>query len=413
MINRFLIIAALITSLFIYEPASAANRSKDTLLLDGIEDLVSYGMDTTGHWWAITAPYSGQFRLTIDGVQSGVYYEITNLTFSPDGNKWAYFGRDIANIYLVTNDTTINLPGTRVGEIAFSPNSEIMIYSFYKNDDEFLRYKDKEYNIYQRLGRYYLSRGGERIAYVARRAGSVTVCTNGVDGNLFESVNLIGFWHDGQPIYAASSGGYWELYKGKDEISDAYKNISSPELNINGDVVAFVGKLMSGRDVAVTYSDEYYEPLISKAYDQIYSLKLHPSVPLTAFRARQNSQFIVVQSSVEYSCTGNIDDIMFTHDGSELCFICCGLSCSININGKKFPINSDVSNLGQIAIKPKSRTFAYTTSTSLVARIIEFDELIAGMMVDITSAPRYNWRTGRYEALGQINQRLYLLTIKV
>jgi hypothetical protein len=170
---------------------------------------------------------------------------------------------------------------------------------------------------------------------------------------------------------------------------------------------------MSGRDVAVMYSDEYYEPLISKAYDEIYSIKLHPTIPLTAFRARQNSQFIVVQSSVEYSCTGNIDDIMYTHDGSELSFICCGLSCSININGKKFPINSDVSNLGKIAIKPKSRTFAYTTSTSLVARIIEFDELIAGMMVDITSSPRYNWRTGRYEALGQINQRLYLLTIKV
>jgi hypothetical protein len=35
------------------------------------------------------------------------------------------------------------------------------------------------------------------------------------------------------------------------------------------------------------------------------------------------------------------------------------------------------------------------------------------MMVDSTFSPRYNWRMDRYEALGIINNRLYLLTCKI
>jgi len=46
----------------------------------------------------------------------------------------------------------------------------------------------------------------------------------------------------------------------------------------------------------------------------------------------------------------------------------------------------------------------------MAVREIEFNRLYAGMMVDELIPPRYNWRKQRYESLGKINQKLYLLT---
>ncbi|MFM7774332.1 MAG: hypothetical protein ACKO9V_05730, partial [Candidatus Kapaibacterium sp.] len=59
--------------------------------------------------------------------------------------------------------------------------------------------------------------------------------------------------------------------------------------------------------------------------------------------------------------------------------------------------------------EPGSSTYAMSTLTSLVVRELERKDIAVGTMCEETSKPRYNRKTRRYEALGRINQRLYLL----
>ena len=75
-------------------------------------------------------------------------------------------------------------------------------------------------------------------------------------------------------------------------------------------------------------------------------------------------------------------------------------------------MNNEVALDRYYAKKPGSNTIAYVTNSSLIIRDFEKGELYSGMMVDNLVSPRYNWRSGLYETLGSINNKLYLLTCR-
>ena len=130
---------------------------------------------------------------------------------------------------------------------------------------------------------------------------------------------------------------------------------------------------------------------------------------MIGYRAVDNGKNLVVLNSVEYSGGEYSSKPIFTYDGSELYFLGCNNDCFLNVNGRNYPILNDLTLNASYAKKPNSETLAYSTSTSLVVRDLQFSTLYAGKMVDEVSEPIYNWKLSRYEALGKINDRLYLM----
>lgn len=381
------------------------------MLLDGSEPLVAYGLDTTSHWWALTSPTTDGVRLIVDNKHSAIYKQIEKLTFSPDGNRWACFAKDNSQWYLLTDDTIIPLPGTSFGEIAYSPNSEVLVYSYMEGDHERIILNSRSILVYQRTGSLFLSEGGERYALMGWRGDKIVVNINGNETTLFDEIKPFGFWYDGSFLYAGRNGSTWEVYKNNNSITEQFMEISRVAINLRGNVAAFLARKNANQAYGVLIADEYTEPLMSKPYDNVANLLLHPTLPMLAFSAGISGKEYVVLSNTEYVGGQEATSAPhFTYDGSELYFVGCNIDCFVNINGKKYALGNVISTQLPYAVKPRSETMAYSTNSSLIVRDLLHKELTAGMMVDTLLQPRYNWRTQRYETLGQISQKLYLMT---
>ncbi len=411
--NILLRFFALLLFLFISHITLNADNYREAMLLDGSETLVNYGMDTTGHWWAITEPFAGEQRLYVDGEPSERYKEIKNLTFSPDGSKWAYFARDNVQWFLVENNVKRNLPGNYAGEILFSNNSEQIVFSYFNGEEETVSYSGKTMRLYQRSGNIYTDFTGNRIAFMGNRGNKVVMNINGSETPQYDKIIPIGFWYDGNFLYAASNGGLWEVYKNDESITEVFTHISQVTMNRYNDVAAVIGNRSSGKSVAVLFSDKYYEPLLSKPYDEIYNLILHPNAPLFAFNATQYTENMIVYSSTEFYSGQETSRPYFTNDGDDLYFIGCNIDCFINVNGRKYNIGTYLDINIPYAKKSGSNTIAYSTNTTLVVRFIDKDQMTTGRIIDGIISPIYNWRTEQYETLGNIYDRLYMLAVGI
>lgn len=409
--NKKARLTALILFAILFSGTVYADYSKDYLLWDGTEPLYSIGLDTTHHWWAKTQPFKERYRLIVDGHETDVYNNITDPVFSPDGNRWACFAYDNVQWYIITNDTVFSLPGRQTGEIKFSGNSQHLVYSYKNYDEEVIAAGDREIKTFRKSGTIFVNNNAARIAFMGKRGSGYVLNINGNETNVYEEIKPIGFWRDGKMLYAARNGYQWQIYKNEEEITDYYDNISEVKINLKGTAAAFLGSRENVGTVGVLISDEYYEPYVTRYYDKAKGLALHPHAPLMAFTAYKQGMYITVYNGTEYQGGETVGTPKFTHDGKQLYFIGCYLDCYAIIDGKKYPNITGVTPNQTIAMKPNSATIAYTTTSSLVMRFLNRDELVAGMMVDYTIAPRYNWRDKRYETLGVINNRLYLMTI--
>lgn len=382
------------------------------MLLDGGEKLVQYGMDSTYHWWAVTSPFSNRYRLIVDGKKSGVYQMLKQLVFSADGSRWACFAADNNSWSILTNDETFPLPGTSPGELIFTPDSEYLVFSYFNGEVETIVYGDRKMEVMNRTGRIFVSNGARRIAFTGYRQNKMTLNVNGVEGPLFDEIVPFGFWWDGKMLYAAKNGYVWQIYLGDKVISDSYVGFAYPLLNLAGDAAAAVVTHTSGYRSGMLISDEYYEPLVSNPYDAVSDIVLHPYLPMTAFGAQKNFNNIVVLSSAEYFAGENPGRPEFTHDGSELFFAGCAFDCFFSVNGQKFTITENIAPENIYAKKPGSATIAYSAGSNMYVRYLGKKGIEAGMMVDEILSPRYNRWEDRYEALGRISDKLYLLTFE-
>jgi hypothetical protein len=411
---RYLFIPGMVIIIFFFFAGELqSDLCKDYMLLDGREEILNYGMDTTQHWWAITAPFTSKQRLIVDGWESEAYDNITGLTFSPDGMRWACFAESPTQWSLLTNDTIIQLDATDPGEINFSGNSETLTYSFFEGEEEILIFSGNRYRIYQRTGNFYLSYNGRKVAFVGLRSNKYVLNIAGVETTGYDEIMPFGFYYDGSFLYAAGNGNAWQIYKDKKAITDTYLKVTEVAINREGTVAGAILRRTQSNMVAMLISDDYWEPLIGRTYDAIEGLALHPDLPMIAYTGYIADKRYVVQNSAEYTAGEKSGRPRFTYDGSEVFFIGCAFECFANINGRQYNFPSDMDVSYAYAHKPQSATVAYSTSSSMIINFLDTKELHAGMMVDELIAPRYNWRMNRYETLGVINNRIYLLTCSI
>jgi len=392
---------------------NAQNHCKDFLILEGNEPIITFGFDTTKNYYIITQPFTNRKRIYVNKDTSNTFFDISTPVFSPDGNKWACFVYDNINWHLLYNNQLIKLPAINPGEIVFSGNSEQIIYSYFIDNFEYIIHNEKTYKIQYKSSKLFSNFWGNVISFVIQRGNTQVVVINGKESTQYDNVNPIGFWHDNEFIYAGYNGNNVQLIKNFSTFSnESFTSIDDSKINLQGTALSIICKNNSNQIYNYFYSDEFYEPLVSKPYDSAWDLKLYPFDNLFTYKAIYNSKEIVLINSTEYWAGETSGDLNFTYDGSESFYISCVTNCSIIVNGRQYRLNQDIPIDMKICKKPNSDTFAYTTPNTLVIRELNTKMLYSGMMVDYTSTPRYNRFEDRYEAFGVINNRLYLLTCK-
>lgn len=385
----------------------------DRMLLDGSETLLQFNIDTTGNWWAVTQPFTNQYRAIINGNESIAYQGLTGLSFSNNGIHWAYFAKDNISWNVILPDSSIRITADSVGEIIFSALNSTLAYSYTNAHQEYFVLKDKKIEVYARFGNYYINPNGTKFAYISKRGSYYVMNINGKESQTFDQIKPMGFWHNGDFRYAARTGTIWEIYNNFDPLTETYPEISEVVINQLGTAGGAIIKNTSDYYQSVMFSDEYIEPIFSGKYDKMSNLVIHPYEPMIACNAELNNAFFVIYNTTEYSAEESSSKPMFTHDGSELYFLTCRINCYISVNGKKHKIFNQLDTESPFVKKPNSMTIGYSTNSSMIVQQIDGSEMYGSLLIDYSTAPIYNWRTGFYESLASINNRLYLLATKV
>ncbi len=405
----FLIIAL---SIIFSASIAKSNLCNDYLVWDGSEPLKYYGIDSTGHWWAITSPFTGISRLIVNGNQSREFTQIYPPIFSPNGERWATFGEISGAWFVVTNDDMIELKATRNGSLGFSSDSRTLVYSYFQTDIEYIVVGHRTVQVNGKVGTFFTNFNGTLFAFIGSRGNRKVANINGMETTTYDDIIPLGFWHDNTFMYAAKNGNTWQFYRNRQAVSNNFNNVKEVAINREGNVAAALVTLTNGFQTGVTFSDEYYEPLFGRNYDLVSHLELHPELPLVAYFAKQGVASTIVMNTAEFSTHTNTGFPFFSADGEDLAFAACEFDCFININGRRFPVRTGIEPNLKFAIKSKSNTIAYSTGSNLVVLFLDSQRMHSGMMVDRMIPPIFNRKANRYETLGEINNRLYLLTCR-
>jgi hypothetical protein len=409
---QFLIVIVLLLSNSLY----SQQRCSDVELLPGDDNLLEYGLDSTSHWWAITSPFSDRYRLYVDGKKHGDFLNVSKPIFSHyEGKQWGAFVQQNDGLWdMIINDSLYKLESMKPTEIAFSTNSTAFAFSSMKSNFEEIYFGNKLYEVINRVSRLVVSPEGRRLAYVMQQGNLQTLYVNGNEVETFPEISVIGFFYDGSIIYTARQGNQWNVYKNDEQISITYQSISNATMNRFGTTVAVSAQQLNNQAVIWLFSEEYNQPILSQPFDGITSLTLHPSKAVVMAECRRNDQRIVTIQFTEMGGGLSNSKPTFTVGGEQYYFLTCENICSMVIDGVRRILNNRIEfhQNFSTAVKPNGKTFSISSSSSLVVRYIEKDELYSGMILNNMTPPRYNWRTDRYEALGSIQQRLYLLSCK-
>lgn len=406
-IHRILFIAGILHGIC---SVALAQVCQDVMVLQGNEALESFGLDTTVNWWARTVPYSGMKRLWVNGASTEVFNDVTVPVFSPDGDLWSAWGLMNTQWFLLGKNSKTKIVCTEPGEILYSATTQTQVITYFDGPQEYIRMGDRVYTAVQRRGKMCVSPNGTSIAWLQGQQGSTQILLNGKLLSTYDDVILFGFWVDSRLMYAARSGMQWRWYVGDEELAGPYTDIRETAINRSATCAAAI-VVQSGLSSVVLISDDYNRPVVSKQYPSIDALVLHPTEPMWAARVLQPGNDIVLMTGVEYvAATQGTGRPTFTWDGKEMVFFGCDTDCFLSINGRRIPVQLNVPIDVTIAHEPGSKTFAMSTMTSLVLRELERKDLWVSTMCEEISKPRYNRKLQRYEALGRINQRLYVLS---
>lgn len=388
-----------------------SQKCRDYLIYDGTEKVQGYGIDTTGNWWILTKPYMNDYRLVISGAKTEVYKEIKHLTFSPDGRKWAFFGKTTTNWNFVSNDNTIPLFAENVYIIGFSKNSENFFYAYKNGIETTICYNDKTVAVTNLYGSILTNYDGSKIAFVLQygKMYSIKVPHN-FESEKFDLIVPIGFWFDDEIIYAGKIGNFWQIFKNREPLTEEFIQLIDAKINNYGTNAAFAIKRNTSDILVVLISEKYKEPIFSKSYDFVSNVKLHPEEPLVIFSASKDINNFIVYGNVEYSLGNFSAEPFFSYNGSEIYYCYCDIECFFYVDGKRFTLPGGTSCLTNVARKPRTNTIAISNYSQIVMLDYYLNIRYSGMMVDKTTNPIYNWKLGRYEALGEINNKIYLLT---
>lgn len=381
----------------------------DELLLDGSEPIEYATIDTTGIWWAITTPFAGQQRLVVGGYRTATYDRVQYPVIAPDGKHWAVWVQRAGLWQLIVDTVVTPIQCALPGILAFAPNAPVLVMSCFDSGVELIAHGTRQYSVVRRNSDVEISPDGSHIAWVEQIEQLRRLMEDGKEIATADDIRLGGYWHDGRLIYAQRSGGQWRLLRGQEELAGPFSSIGEFIVNRTG-TVAVVHVVQQPWHQVLLISDEYERPLPSQQYENIWSVVCHPYLPQYGALAVRQNTYYVLHTGIEYGIGRYpLEKITFTADGSELYGIGCDVDCFLMLDGQRYPLGQDLSTQLVIARRPRSQTFAYSTPTNLFVRRVDKATVTYSRMCDTVLPAVFNRRRNRYEALGVVQGRLYLL----
>ena len=392
----------------------AQNKCSSEQLLDGAEPLIAMGQDTTGHWWAVTSPFSKRYSMIIDGKKGIDGDSLSQPIFSPMGDRHAYPLLRNGVWYIYTNDTMIPLGAGKPGTMTFSRYGTFA-YTVIEGQSEKLHIiRDKEestHQLFNRSGAIHLSFDGSNWAYASKNASGIVVMLNEEEIGRYEECSIPGFMFDNALIHAGKQGDIWRLFKNNEQLLSA-QFLQHLQVNQSGNaMVCSYG--MGTRMMGFLYSSDFIQPLETSGYDRIDNIALHPFEPLMGLISMRAGMNFIVMNTAEYDAGINIGQLRFTHDGKELYALGDSQQDPFMIvNGQKIVQKNALDIQRSYAKAPETGTFAYATSSALMMQRLSDSFTFAGMMADYVSTPIFNHRLNTYQSLGIVNNRLFMMSCK-
>lgn len=387
-------------------------KCKDYLVYNFAEPVKNYGIDTTGNWWILTQPYSGEYRYIINTIEYPIFNYVSKIVFSPDGEKWAFFADDFVNMYLVTQDTIINFFAEKLLDFGFNQNGSVCYWVITNGIESEIHFNNRVVKVTNFVDKVFINPKGDKFALVLRRGNFFILATDTFETDYFDEIKPLGFFEDDSFIYAGKIGKYWQIFQDKKPISELLEYVIDAKINFKGTVAAFLVRNTIGDALSLLISDEFSETITSTPYDNCSNLVLHPFEPLIAFLAMKNSNYIIVYGNSEINLGTFPAYPYFTNDGVELLFSYCIIDCYLYVDGIRQTIPSGLISTQKIARKSKTTTFCIGSTVGMIMYDYFSGVQYMGTLVDEMTEPVYVYRDGSYQALGRIGNKIYLLSCR-
>jgi len=403
-LSTFLVLASLSTM--------QAQNCEELQLLPGDEHLINHGVDSTGHWWAITQPFTSFYHLYVDGKRFGPYSEVGKPVFSNDGSTWASVATINTIVRIITPERAIPVSGTGVEALFFASQTPVL-YTVTRRDSlvTFSNGKTSVQVLFP-VGSYAADPQGEHLYYVGQRGTVQALVQDGVEGVTADKIELAGIWSNGLPVVAVQNGPSSSVQIGTRSIVSNILGVRFLHVNRFGTALAFVCERSGGSVFACKYTDEMNEPWFGPPCDIISQLVLHPFDALVAYYGIRNLSRSVYFDAADYPAGLETGLIVFTNNGSTMAYLSRDGDDFISLNGRRYRMSSKVNVSAAIAVHPTIPVLAYATSMSIVMWDIEQSGFKLGKMCDRVSDAVYVRKNNAFQATGQFNDRLYLLTCR-
>lgn len=384
----------------------------DRMLLDNTAELLRYGIDSTGHWWAITKPYSQRVGVVIDSVVQGSYEDATAPLFNFDGTKWAFTSVLADQWYIVTSDSAFRTTTARP-RIMFPSQGHDLWWVERNGTDWLLTNGSRGYQSINNITDAALHPLGMVVAWLERLPASVVLMQNGKEIARGDDILLGGILMSGECVYAIRSGEQWEVRIGISSQASQLSRVASLQVNPMGTMAAWIAH-RSGLPARVQiYSPDFIEPWESPQLASVGdTVVMSPFDALVAYKATIANSSAIGFNGAAYPCGVTCGTPTFSHDGKTMAYASYHIDNYVYVNGKRYRVDAKVPMSGPLLVSPSGESVSWSSSTTLVVVDLTMERMQMGKMCDRVTDPIYDRSTDTYRCLGDVNGRLYLLQCK-
>lgn len=403
-------LSLIVPALLLIACTNSTASCSDSLLLSSSAGIEKYGLDTSGHWYAITRPFAGYQQLIVDGKETGVWDTIQPPIFSFDGSAWATTANRSGQWFIVTDKgtTTSSVP---ILQIRF-PSQSSTLWWVEKIGATFrITNGDREYVTTYPVEDLCTDPQGLAIAWKETRLGIQVIYQNGVEVARGSVMSLYGVWVDGRCLYTSSQGQLFDLLLGTSELVVGMRSVYVVKTNPFGTVAAWQTADAVGQVHTYVYTDEYLHPWeapVVSAPDK--QLALSPFDPLVAYRTVRQGSKVVGYNSAFYPAGVTASPPVFSNDGAIMVYGSKDNSDFVVVNGKRHLVNAGVPTTDVMVVNQQGNYVAWCSPTTLVVVSLDFNKLTLGRMCDTMGTAIYNRRKDSFMALGTVSGHLYLLS---
>ncbi|NQW29420.1 MAG: hypothetical protein HQ472_02770 [Ignavibacteria bacterium] len=382
---------------------------KDELLPIIAPVFKSVGIDSTGHWWAIIKPFETGINIMVDGDLYGPYDAIDPPIFSVDGTSWAFAAERNRQYRIVTESDSI-VSQSAIQNLAYKFRSNQLFWQEQNGSDKRIVSRSKTYFIQTEvLAKHTDLTGGVVCWTEAAQRGTILYSNGSIVGSA-DSIQLVGVWYNGEPLYARLNGTRWSVLIGSREIYNGLNSVREFQMNTSADVCAWISDLGNVGTKAFMYKDDFAEPWEGPVLNSVSKLVLSPTDGLVAYMGLFGSQLSVYFNSAAYPAGRETGYPFFTNNGEFMVYSGFDGDQFVAINGKKIRIKSSAPKSRGFAVTPNGEVACWSSQSTIVLADLEFNFIQMGKMCDDVTDAVYHRPSNTFMALGKVSNRLYLLT---